>query len=274
MVRTEISEIVNESLPPASIDALKALRNQMCETTQQSGFKLQSQQRFLRRILSPDSPNRNLLMVHGTGTGKCHGIDTPILMHDGSIKLVQDIVVGDLLMGDDSSPRTVLSLARGRDTLYKIKSTGGSSYVVNSEHVLCLQHTSTRNEITEIELRDYLKLSKKLQRDLKGYRVPVEFEHIPVDFDPYLLGVWLGDGSQRDPVISSQESTILKYLQSFCIENNAVLTYQSGYDYRISAISKKFPNVFLEFLKKHDLINNKHVPNVYKINSKRYGYKC
>lgn len=70
MVKTEISEIVNESLPPASIDALKALRNQMCETTQQSGFKLQSQQRFLRRILSPDSPNRNLLMVHGTGTGK------------------------------------------------------------------------------------------------------------------------------------------------------------------------------------------------------------
>lgn len=70
MVRSEISEIVNESLPPASIDALKALRNQMCESTQQSGFKLQSQQRYLRRILSPDSPNRNLLMVHGTGTGK------------------------------------------------------------------------------------------------------------------------------------------------------------------------------------------------------------
>jgi hypothetical protein len=70
MVKTEISEIVNESLPSASIDALKALRNQMCETTQQSGFKLQSQQRYLRRILSPDSPNRNLLMVHGTGTGK------------------------------------------------------------------------------------------------------------------------------------------------------------------------------------------------------------
>lgn len=70
LTHSEISEITNESLPPASIDALKALRNQMCETTQQSGFKLQSQQRFLRRILSPDSPNRNLLMVHGTGTGK------------------------------------------------------------------------------------------------------------------------------------------------------------------------------------------------------------
>ena len=66
----EIAEISTEALPPASIDALKTLRTQACETTQQSGFKLQSQQRFLRRVLSPDAPNRSLLMVHGTGTGK------------------------------------------------------------------------------------------------------------------------------------------------------------------------------------------------------------
>ena len=70
LTHSEIAEITNESLPPASIDALKTLRNQMCESTQQSGFKLQSQQRFLRRVLSPDAPTRNLLMIHGTGTGK------------------------------------------------------------------------------------------------------------------------------------------------------------------------------------------------------------
>lgn len=65
----EIAEITAEGLPPASLDALKQLRNQMCEGAS-SGFKLQPQQRFLRRVLSPDSPLRNLLMVHGTGTGK------------------------------------------------------------------------------------------------------------------------------------------------------------------------------------------------------------
>ena len=70
LTHSELSEITNERLPPASIDALKSLRNQACETTQQSGFKLQSQQVFLRRVLSPDSANRNLLMIHGTGTGK------------------------------------------------------------------------------------------------------------------------------------------------------------------------------------------------------------
>ena len=65
----EISEITNANLPPASLDALKSLRNRMCEASS-GGFKLQSQQRFLRRVLSPDSPLRNLLMVHGTGVGK------------------------------------------------------------------------------------------------------------------------------------------------------------------------------------------------------------
>jgi len=67
----EFTELTTAGLPPASIDALKTLRNQQCEgTAKSSGFKLQTQQKFLRRILSPDSPNRNLLLVHGTGTGK------------------------------------------------------------------------------------------------------------------------------------------------------------------------------------------------------------
>lgn len=38
------------------------------------------------------------------GAGKCLGKDTPILMYDGSIRLVQDVQLGDVLMGDDSTP--------------------------------------------------------------------------------------------------------------------------------------------------------------------------
>jgi len=45
------------------------------------------------------------------GFGKCHAKDTPIMLHSGKIKMVQDIRVNDQLMGDDSTPRNVLSLA-------------------------------------------------------------------------------------------------------------------------------------------------------------------
>ena len=46
------------------------MREDACASTSSSEFKLQPQQRFLRRVLSPDAPTQNLLMAHGTGTGK------------------------------------------------------------------------------------------------------------------------------------------------------------------------------------------------------------
>jgi hypothetical protein len=64
----ELLETKAPVLPAASRDTLWTLREQACAQTQ--SFKLQSQQRFLRRVLSPDSPVQSLLMVHGTGVGK------------------------------------------------------------------------------------------------------------------------------------------------------------------------------------------------------------
>jgi hypothetical protein len=66
----EFAEIVPTLLPPIpSSDTLQELRNDLCNNGKDE-FQLQSHQRFLRRVLSPDSPSRSLLMVHGTGVGK------------------------------------------------------------------------------------------------------------------------------------------------------------------------------------------------------------
>ena len=67
MYKSELQETKVESLPIASLPTLKTLRDEMCSN---KFNKLQSHQKFLRRILSPDSSTRSLLMVHGTGTGK------------------------------------------------------------------------------------------------------------------------------------------------------------------------------------------------------------
>ena len=67
----ELAETKSQPLPPnATLDALKEMRESMCSTSSSREFKLQSNQRFLRRVMSPESPTRNLLMVHGTGVGK------------------------------------------------------------------------------------------------------------------------------------------------------------------------------------------------------------
>lgn len=67
----ELAETKAQPLPSnATLETLKQMRESMCSTTSSKDFKLQSNQRFLRRVLSPESPTRNLLMVHGTGQGK------------------------------------------------------------------------------------------------------------------------------------------------------------------------------------------------------------
>lgn len=66
----ELAETRAPPLPPASLEALKNMREELCSSTVSGSFKLQPNQRFLRRILSPDSSTRNLLMVHGAGSGK------------------------------------------------------------------------------------------------------------------------------------------------------------------------------------------------------------
>jgi superfamily II DNA or RNA helicase len=111
------------------------------------------------------------------GRGKCLGKDTPILMYDGSIKPVQDILVGDILMGDDFTGREVLSLARGREQMYKVMEKDTNRfYIVNESHILSLKNIKT-NHIIDIEVRDYIQLENNTGNkdytisDLYGYRI-------------------------------------------------------------------------------------------------------
>lgn len=86
--------------------------------------------------------HRGLFLLQGAiGTGKCLGRGTPVLLFNGTVKPVEDIRVGDLLMGPDSGPRRVLSLARGIDRLYKVVPVKGDPYIVNEPHVLSLKRT-------------------------------------------------------------------------------------------------------------------------------------
>lgn len=102
--------------------------------------ELLNAQKTISRFFSSKTPYDRLLLLWEMGSGKCHKIDTPIMMSNGEIKMVQDIQVGEMLMGDDSTPRVVTSLSRGEDEMYEIIPLNeGDSYVVNQEHILCLK---------------------------------------------------------------------------------------------------------------------------------------
>lgn len=291
-----------------------------CEPQQQGGtsiVKFTPTQEFIMDYFKPTNPYKGMLLYHSVGSGKCHAKDTPILMYDGTIKMVQDIKVGDLLMGDDSTPRTVLSLASGYDEMYDVIPVKGDKYTVNSEHILCLkptplgiqklkkyetyavryyrsngkQTTKTfkteaeakafsdgihiNNPILEIPVKDYIKLSKASKSNLKGYRVGVEIPEQPLPIDPQLFGIWLGDGGSRDPKITTADPEILEFVRSKIEPMGLKLHHEGKYDYRISTDgqAKAGSNPFYTFMKKYNLVNNKHIPHVFLANSRENRLK-
>jgi len=295
-------------------DFLKNAREKMDKATYgMVSAKTQILQTLAQWISNPSSVGNVIAMRGSMGVGKCHARDTPILMYDGTTKMVQDIVVGDQIMGDNSRPRMVLTLGRGRDMMYDIIPTKGQVYTVNSEHILCLQYSGgnristrpTRNGLhfkasvldaatltyksmtfdsyeqaskyidmeysgdntLEISVKEYLKLPEYHRQNLKGYSVGVDFDSKNVDFDPYIIGLWLGDGTSSKPQITIQDAVILGYLNTSLRRYDSMLVYRSQYDYAIRGY-KKNCNIFFDVLQSHNLINNKHIPTDYKINDR------
>lgn len=202
------------------------------------------------------APSR-ISIVSGHG---CHSKGTKILMYDGSLKNVEDIKEGDKLMGDDSMPRTVLSLARGKEQMYRIKYFDGSYYDVNESHKLSLVASQShglqrKGDITDIIVRDYLKWSARKKRTNIGYKRAVNFNKNNIlKIDPYLLGLWLGDGTSDCANITNEDLEVIDYL-----ERNYKTKIKTKKRNTVTILIKE---LYLK-LKEYNLLKNKHIPHDY-----------
>jgi hypothetical protein len=192
---------INALFEPYKKELEENKENISCDSIGQdsSDFSLLTHQKIVRDYMNLYTPYRGLLLYHGLGSGKCHAKGTPIIMYNGKIELIENIKVGDLLMGDDSTPRRVTSLARGKDKMYDIVPVKGEKYTVNEEHILCLKNQN--NNIIEIAVKDYLTLTDDEKKELKGYKVAVEFTEKEIPIDPYQFGYYLDEKTSSIPFI-------------------------------------------------------------------------
>ena len=238
------------------------------------------------------------LIFKGKGRGiielptSCHEKDHPILMYDGSIKKVQDVVVGDLLMGPDSKPRRVLETHSGIDDMYRIDTIDKLSFRVNSNHVLSLVRThekkKTRShdgEINNISVSDYIKTRKWYKHIRKMYHVPVTFNNkYKLEIPPYILGILLGDGTLGSGVgLTNIDKEIVDEFYDYCssigmsvrknMNDKKVPTYFCSSANIKNYNSLKHPNVLINKLNDLKLRNcksgNKFIPQKYKTASEK-----
>lgn len=214
----------------------------------------------------------------GRGSGKTEIAGTEVVMYDGSLKKIEDIKVGDQVMGPDSTPRTVLETHVCEDDSYYIHQKHGLDYIVNSKHILHLKedkfgysenyygyNKKNGQNILEISAEDYInKTSAGRKKRLYGYRVngwDLPEQDLPID--PYIFGTWLGDGDSRCTILTSADEEIINSWEQYAKEIDCDF-YKLKSKYRYSLKGKKVrDNVLLHNLEKLNVLNNKHIPDVY-----------
>jgi len=234
--------------------------------------------------------HKRVLMQAPTGAGKCLGKDTPVIMFDGSIKMAQDVIEGDILMGPDSSPRAVVSTCIGREEMYRVTPLrGGDSFVCNGSHILSLKRTNAtisksakgyesrsklKGHIENISVNDYLQKSKTFKHIYKLWRSPeINFKQkeSSLPLDPYFLGVWLGDGTSRSVSVTTEDEVIKEYLRGFAIYNKLSVRTEGagGNSETLHLVGERFKkNGLRSALIDLKVLNNKHIPHNYLTSSK------
>ena len=227
--------------------------------------------------------NAKVSVVSGTG---CFAPGTMVMRADGTSVAVEDVRVGDKLMGADGmTPRDVLELRRGRERMYKFTYSDGRSHTVNESHRLCLaagaKYLSRGKEpFTTAIVKDWLAWPKTNRNRYYAYRNPVvAFDraapYLPVP--PYVLGIWLGDGTVGRPAITCPDSPVIDAWVNFIRDCGALLRMSvnstssdgvecmSVFASRVNGTEKHNP--VTAALEAAGVLNRRHIPEAYKYSS-------
>jgi hypothetical protein len=232
--------------------------------------------KFLPLINAPHT----IADIHGGRYGmKCLGRGTLILMADATLKPVEQIQEGDFVMGP-SGPRVVTEFRSGYGELYRVSQQSGVEYVVTGNHLLALKQSGASKragrypgsgEVTLVEAEAYCRKTRRWRKHFRGFKQPLQWPECPVSIDPYLLGVWLGDGHSLSPRVYSADEEIIQWLQDYSRANGYDSTIQQEPS-RCSCVvlhsgSRGYDNPLWAKFRMLGLSGNKHIPNSYQRNS-------
>lgn len=231
-----------------------------------------------------------LHVVGAAGSGKCLGRGTPVIMADGTLRPVEDVRVGDTLLGPDGGERRVQGVCNGRENLYRVTQNSADAYVVNESHVLSLKLSDKSkgltlsngvvvpktSDVVNVNVKVYAESNKTAKTRLKGWKSnAVEFhrEQVELPLDPYWLGAWLGDGRSTGPSLCKPETKMSSWWVADAQARGHTVVNTNPGEGLCPVWSIRGPegtpghaggNYYRAALQTLNLIKNKHIPEMYK----------
>jgi DNA-directed RNA polymerase beta subunit len=265
----------------------------------------------LRRINTPIEKSGKIIQprkLHATQWGiicpcECFDPKTPILTWNGTIKEAKDIIVGDYLINDAGNAVRVKSTCEGFKRMYEVVPDKNNfmSHTVTDNHILTLKVKKYKapykyfdnkgdrdtfysmldnDNVIDITIEKYLSLPSKVQESMHLFKsTGINWEERPVALDPYILGMWLGDGLSCGYGFVTADKELLDKWIEWGADNDATINKGIKYKYHISSTinrtqtgincNKTEQAPLKKLLAKYGLVKNKHIPRDYLVNGRK-----
>lgn len=213
--------------------------------------------------------------------GKCIGEDTPVITANGTIKMARDVVKSDGLMGPDSTRRSIFEITRGVDQGYRIiPNKNWDSWECVTGHRLALKWCNSsmpfyfngkkyvKDDTVVMTIDSFTSLTKTSKKHLMLFKCGVEYPERELEIDPYLMGLWLGDGSKSRMHITNVDTEVIDHLVNN--HNGKLVKYgDSATEIQIGGMGSGRRSDMTKKLKMYGVFKNKHIPAEYLINSRK-----
>lgn len=224
---------------------------------------------ILDRFEKNQLDEQNLLITMPPRFGKALALDTPILTTEGW-STMHEVQPGQYVFDEHGRPTRVVAKSpvwRSRPT-YACRFDTGETIIADAAHEwpvrFCRKQAVSRHETKA--LHDYYQSTQDPRKPAIRAAGPLTLPHKELPIDPYVLGVWLGDGRRQSAVICSADQFIVDEIKriegavTHCARRGCFMHFRPGPSIRAGVARAA---TFQARLRSLALLDNKHIPGAY-----------
>ncbi len=214
-----------------------------------------------RRMIGPYLVEEGGTILFGSpGGGKALALDTPIPTPDGWTTMGQ-LRPGDQVFDETGTPCNVVAVSPvwKQRPVYSVNLDSGESIIADAEHEWLVNVSATKAQPRKREfftIRTTIDLaSRRTKRPMIQRAGALRLPCATLPIDPYVLGVWLGDGTGREAAIT-QGARDMQFIRGEVEAAGYPTTmWKNGKTFGVRNLKAQ-----LDALR---LTNNKHIPMQY-----------
>ena len=237
-------------------------------------------EQFSKDVAEGKSPRLMLFMP--PRHGKQLADSTPVLTIDGW-KTHGELKVGDYVFHHSGKPVRVMATSEKTPSDYVVTFSNGERIRCHGNHEWAVRHDRKKISVfTTLQLKDNLHRTEGRGKTRYINQMPdiqpIHRSRVDLELHPYVLGLWLGDGSSSKAAIThdvKDQPMIDKVvscghaISSVCVHNTTgvITTYFDGDRKANGGYKDGRCGKMMGLLRGLNLINNKHIPEKYFLGS-------